>query len=391
MTAIKVSVSDILSVLRRYELATDDNYNRQVDQVQRTTPDDQSTVVTFRFQKTKFYIIFDHRADDDVDYLTEIVTDLDSNAFGHLVENPRDSEKTYGMPFKGKDIYLFEVDPQKRRLDSELATKYPETSRSTWQKYIKQGYVLINGEPAVKAKQEIRDSDDISVSIPEATDFSESELPILYIDDNVIVVNKPIGVLTHSKGVLNDEFSVADFFGRYCEYHADTNRPGIVHRLDRDTSGVIIGARNQSTADLLQEQFAQRKTNKTYYAIVKGVPKEPVAIIDLPIARNPSKPSTFKVDSKGKSAQTSYEVLAVANGLSLVKLQPKTGRTHQLRVHMAYINTPILGDRVYGKAADRLYLHAKSLEITIPISDRKTFDAPLPAAFLDHFPDTTIE
>ena len=219
-----------------------------------------------------------------------------------------------------------------------------------------------------------------------AKDFSRESLEIIYIDDNVIVVDKPVGILSHSKGALNDEFTVADFFKRYTTYNADGNRPGIVHRLDRDTSGIIIGARNPETAELLQKQFASRKTIKIYAAVVDGTPKNDTAIIELPIGRNPSHPSMFRVDSKGKSATTKYEVIASNGKDSLVKLTPKTGRTHQLRVHMSYIGTPIKGDIVYGKRSERLFLHAHSLEVTLPGSERKTFTSPVPKEFLSDFP-----
>jgi 23S rRNA pseudouridine1911/1915/1917 synthase len=148
----------------------------------------------------------------------------------------------------------------------------------------------------------------------------------------------------------------------------------------------MIGARNEATATMIQKQFADRKTKKTYIAIVDGILKEHEAKINLPIGRNPSAPSTFRVDAKGKSAVTNYTVLGVDSNLSLVELRPLTGRTHQLRVHMKYMGTPIHGDRVYGKEADRLYLHAKELEITIPSGDRKTFTAPVPKAFAVLFP-----
>ena len=214
-------------------------------------------------------------------------------------------------------------------------------------------------------------------------DSSSKELPILFLDDNVIVVNKPAGVLTHSKGALNDEFTLADFFRRYTSHALDTNRPGIVHRLDRDTSGVIIGARNDETATLLKKQFADRTTKKYYSAVVDGLPKLDKAVIDLPIGRNPSAPSTFRVDPKGKPAITSYEVLKTNERQSLVELRPRTGRTHQLRVHMHYIKAPIAGDRVYGneKSAPRLCLHAHTLEITIPAFKRQVFTAPIPKEF----------
>jgi 23S rRNA pseudouridine1911/1915/1917 synthase len=266
-----------------------------------------------------------------------------------------------------------------------LAERYPDISRSTWQKHIKAGHVSVNGVVRESPKFDVVEADSIEISIPDATDFSSHELPIVYLDDNVIVINKPIGVLTHSKGALNDEFTVGEFFRRYTTVGLDTNRPGIVHRLDRDTSGIMIGARNQETATLLQKQFSDRKTKKTYLAIVSGILKEHEAKIDLPIGRNPNAPSTFRVDSKGKDAVTRYRVLDTTDKLSLVELRPETGRTHQLRVHMQYLGAPILGDRVYGKAADRLYLHAAKLEITIPSGVRKTFEAPTPAEFNQFF------
>lgn len=383
----RITVSDMLSILKRFEVATDDNYNRQIDQIKKTAPTEKSTLVSFRFQKTKFYILYDYEATGDADYVIDLIHRDDANVMGELLLNPLSMEDTYGLPFKGKEVYLFEVDAQKNRLDAELTNRYPDTSRATWQKYIKAAYITVNGEVATKPKFEVSPADDIAVNVPEGKDFSEDELPIIYLDDNVIVINKPIGVLTHSKGAMNDEFTVARFFGRYTTWGAEGNRPGIVHRLDRDTSGVMIGARNAETAGLLQKQFADRKTKKTYYAVVKGVPKNLKAIIDLPIARHPSSPSTFRVDPKGKSAVTAYEVIATNDKESLVRLEPRTGRTHQLRVHMAYLNTPIIGDRVYGKVADRLYLHAEKLEVTIPISERKTFEAPLPKEFTDRFPD----
>ena len=180
---------------------------------------------------------------------------------------------------------------------------------------------------------------------------------------------------------MNEEFTVADFFRTKSTYHADTSRPGIIHRLDRATSGVMIGAKDDKTASLLVKQFQNRKVKKTYYAVVEGVPKELKATIQLPIGRNPSKPSTFRVDPNGKSAETYYEVEKTNGKRSLIRLEPKTGRTHQLRVHMAYIGTPIVGDSVYGKKDERLFLHAAKLEITIPTSKRIVFEAPVPPEF----------
>jgi 23S rRNA pseudouridine1911/1915/1917 synthase len=384
---VKVASNDILGILRKFDLADDDNVPRHIEQLKLTHPSATNTLASFRFNKQQFYALYDDTAEDNQEYILDQIRTEKQDLTGELLENPNgDTLMTYGLPYKGKDVYLFTAMSNKKRLDILLAERFTEQSRSTWQKHIKAGHVSVNGTVQLSPKYDVTEVDQITTSVPDATDFSQHELPIVYLDDNVIVVNKPVGVLTHSKGALNDEFTVADFFRRYTTAGLETNRPGIVHRLDRDTSGIIIGARNPETAHLLQKQFADRKTKKTYIAVVDGELKEPFAKVDLPIGRNPSAPSTFRVDAKGKQATTNYQTLAVAEGLSLIELRPTTGRTHQLRVHMAYLNTPIHGDRVYGKPADRLYLHAFRLEITIPQGDRRVFEAPLPEGFTNAFP-----
>lgn len=268
------------------------------------------------------------------------------------------------------------------RLDQYVAQFWPEHSRSVWQKYIESGYVKVNGKVITSVKHGLDEDDQVTIDIPKAPDYSNLTLPVIFEDDNVIVIDKPEGVLTHSKGALNEEFTVAEFVRPKTSYKSDTNRPGIIHRLDRGTSGVIICAKNDETASYLQRQFSDRKVKKTYRAVLVGVPTEHEAVIDLPIGRNPSSPSTFRVDSSGKPAETKYTVVKTNSDRTLVSLMPRTGRTHQLRVHMAYLNTPILGDEVYGKtAADRMYLHAESIEITLPGGDRRVFESPTPDSF----------
>lgn len=385
---VKVSSSDVIAILRRFNVASDEHVPRHVEQLVFLHPDPVNTLVSFRFNKQQFYVLFDDSAEDDTHYILQQIRAHKPDIAGQVLENPNDHITTYALPFKGKEVYVFAVMSLKKRLDLVLAERYPDISRSTWQKHIKAGHVSVNGTVRESPKYDTVEADSIEISIPDATDFTDHELPILYLDDNVIVINKPVGVLTHSKGALNDEFTVAEFFRRYTTVGLDTNRPGIVHRLDRDTSGVMIGARNQEAATLLQKQFADRKTKKTYMAVTRGLLKEQQAKIDLPIGRNPSAPSTFRVDAKGKAAVTRYEVLATQDRLSLVELRPETGRTHQLRVHMAHLGAPILGDRVYGKSAERLYLHAAALEITIPVSQRMTFTAPVPPEFSEFFNET---
>jgi 23S rRNA pseudouridine1911/1915/1917 synthase len=384
----KTLTRDIRVLLRQFEIAGELTSKAEITQSKENELRQGVNLITFVFEKTRYYMLIDGNADDDKSYILEQIQTMDSEVIGHVVKNPLDtSQTTYGMPFKGKDAYLFKVTTPKRRLDHELATRYPKISRSTLQKYIKAGHVKVDGVVVTRPKQDVLETDDIAMLPPEYTDFSEQDLPIIYIDDNVIVVNKPTGILTHSKGVLNDEFTVADFFRRYTTFGLETSRPGIVHRLDRDTSGVIIGARHDEAADMLKKQFADRKAKKEYMAVTEGIPKAPTAVIDLPIGRNPSAPSTFRVDPSGKMAVTTYEVVATNEKQALVKLWPKTGRTHQLRVHMQYLNAPIKGDRIYGKKkADRLFLHAHTLEITIPATKRETFVAPIPKEFTDTFP-----
>jgi len=285
------------------------------------------------------------------------------------------------------------------RLDAYLAKNRPEFSRAVWQKYIEAGYVSIDGKKATKTAQ-VSDESKISIDIPEINK-KPLDLPVIYEDDNVAVINKPAGVLTHSKGALNDEFTVSDFIKTKSNPKGRTrgipevieqkpqgsdpwenNRFGVVHRLDRETSGVMVGAKTPEVLKFLQKQFANRKVKKAYLAVVVGVPKDDEFVIDLPIGRNPRKPATFRVDPKGKSAVTEVKVLKkFDDNTALLELKPRTGRTHQLRVHLAHIGLPIVGDGVYGSKEARMMLHASELEITLPGGDRKVFRVQTPKEF----------
>jgi len=269
------------------------------------------------------------------------------------------------------------------RLDQFAARQLPMLSRAYVQKLCDEELILINGHPG-KPGYKLREGDNVTITydVSSAGKVDDIDLPILYQDDDVIVINKPAGVLTHALGKHGSEASVASFLrGKVSGLTGD--RAGIVHRLDRATSGVIVGAKSQAALSWLQKQFAQRKVKKTYVAIVKGHLKQPEAIIDMPIERNPKAPAMFRVGSNGKSATTHYKVLEANEHYSLVELRPTTGRTHQLRVHLAHIGHPIVGDPLYGggKYGDRLYLHALSLEITLPNRKRQVFVAPLPDEF----------
>lgn len=269
----------------------------------------------------------------------------------------------------------------KKRLDHYLAEQYTDISRAFLQKLCNSDQVLVNGKPE-KSGFKLKPTDKVTVLYDMAgiEKIEDIDLPILYQDDDVLVINKPAGIISHSRGKYWNEPSVASFIRQVTNQPGD--RAGIVHRLDRATSGVMICAKNQKTMEFLQKQFADRKVNKTYTAIVTGHLEPARAIIDMPIERNPKAPSTFRVGPNGKTSQTLYEVIKSSEKYDEVKLEPKTGRTHQLRVHLQQQGHPIVGDVLYdGEPAQRLLLHASELTITLPSSKQQTFNAPLPPEF----------
>jgi len=269
------------------------------------------------------------------------------------------------------------------RLDQYVIGQYPDLSRAFATKLISQGNVKVNGEPQLKSGYKIRFSDVIEIEYDDAlkVDIPDINLPVIYEDDDCVVINKPVGVLSHSKGAFNPEATVASWLQKRIK-NMEGERAGIVHRLDRATSGVMICAKTPEALSWLQKQFSQRRVKKSYIAVVEGVFKQDEAIIDMPIERNPKKPQTFRVGSNGKSALTAYKVLKSDGKRSLVELKPETGRTHQLRVHLEHLGHPIVGDTFYGgKDAERLFLHAQSLEMTLPSRARETFTVPMPKEF----------
>lgn len=273
------------------------------------------------------------------------------------------------------DVVLKEEDEQeeKTRLDLMLVNIYKSYNRSTLQKFIKAGFVKIDGEVVTKPNQKFPDGVKIELNVPEEQKNADVQPKVIYEDDDVLVLSKPHGLLSEAKGGYCPEKTLADF-------------GYIAHRLDRDTSGVVILAKSEDVQKFLKKQFQARTVHKTYYAVVVGRPKLDEAKIDLPLARNLKRPTTFRVDPNGKESETYYKIIKTNDMYSLLELKPTTGRTHQLRVHMQYLGHPILGDPVYGKeAADRLYLHAGSLEITLPGGKRMTFESKLPKEFENVF------
>lgn len=271
---------------------------------------------------------------------------------------------------------------QKTRLDLFLTTYFENTrTRSYWQKMIKNGYITVDGEQVKLAHTTVRQGNIIDIAWPDDRP-SAVEFPVVYEDADVLVINKPAGVLAHSKGAFNPEYTVADFAQAHATETFEGDRPGIVHRLDRVTSGIMIIAKHPSALKHLQKQFAERKAKKVYVAVTDGELKDLQYEVNLPIARNPKKPQTFRVHRSGKSARTRILRIKAEKRHSVAVLVPETGRTHQLRVHLSHMGYPIVGDQLYGAKkrldGNRILLHAYQLEITLPSKKRETFIASIP-------------
>lgn len=274
-----------------------------------------------------------------------------------------------------------------QRLDQKVVELLPELSRAFAAKLIEQGKVTVNGTVQTKPGYKLREGNEVIVDydVSELEQIPDIDLPILYEDDDCVVINKPVGVLSHSKGAFNPEATVATWLRSRLKDGLSGERGGIVHRLDRATSGVMICAKTPQALHWLQKQFATRNVHKTYAAVISGQLDPSEAIIDMPIERNPKAPATFRVGAQGKHAKTAYKTIASNSTYSLLELKPETGRTHQLRVHLEHFHRPIVGDTLYGgEPAERLYLHAESLEITIlKDHERKVFTAPTPPEFTE--------
>lgn len=269
------------------------------------------------------------------------------------------------------------------RADVFLASKYPQFARAALAKLFTADMVLVNDKPE-KAGYKLKEGEKMSVddSWLVETEIEDIDLPIIYEDDDVLVIDKPAGVLSHSRGGLTREASVASFLRKHVDGLSTGERAGIVHRLDRVTSGVMICAKNETTMKFLQKQFQDRKVHKTYVAVTDKAPKHMKALIDAPIGRDQNNPKQFHVDPHGKVSSTQYEVTPLKNGNFLWNLTPLTGRTHQLRVHLKYLGCPIIGDELYeGEPAERLFLHANMLEIKLPSGKTKKFTSSTPKGF----------
>lgn len=203
-----------------------------------------------------------------------------------------------------------------------------------------------------------------------------TKLRILFENTDVVVVDKPAGINVHTGHGRESEETLVDQVEQHVGHPVYP-----VHRLDRDTSGVIIFAMTNESKLFLQKQFEHRSVSKTYLALVEGVPKHEEAELDWPIARHNKNPLKRSVAGSGKSSQTWYRVINKYQGKSLLEVKPKTGRTHQIRVHLAHLGNPVVADSVYGKSNSglgRQWLHAKSIELKLPDGKTRTFDSPLP-------------
>ena len=280
------------------------------------------------------------------------------------------------------------------RLDKFLSAMLPDQSCSYLQKIIKDGNVLVNGEPK-KSSYRLEDGDEVTADLPElkSPDIEPENIPldILYEDDSILMVNKPKGMVVHpSAGHYTGTLVNAVLW--HCQGQLSgingVSRPGIVHRIDKDTTGVLVVCKNDAAHNAVAAQLKEHSITRKYRAIVHGVIKEDEGTVDAPIGRHPTERKKMASGVKnGKRAVTHYRVLERFQGYTYVECQLETGRTHQIRVHMASIHHPLLGDTVYGPAKDSHHLegqtlHAMVLGLIHPVTgEYLEMEAPLPEYF----------
>lgn len=274
------------------------------------------------------------------------------------------------------------VDKQDVRLDVYIAEKFKDLSRTMIQKLIEEGNIKVNGN-IKKMSYKVQLNDEISICIPKAkeTDLKPQEIPIevVYEDDDIIVVNKPKGLVVHPANGNPDGTLVNAIMAMCKESLSGIGgelRPGIVHRLDKDTSGLLIVAKNDKAHINMSEQIKNRKVTKKYIALVRGVIPEDDATIDMPIGRSTKDRKKMAVTKSGKQAVTHFKVLKRYPKYTLLEVKIDTGRTHQIRVHMAEIGHPVVGDMVYSNGKNDFgvegqMLHAKSLDFKHPITGKQ--------------------
>jgi len=279
-----------------------------------------------------------------------------------------------------------------QRLDKFLVNCLPEFSRARLQGLIRAGLVSVDGSPANKSGQALNKGSRVQVHIPapQPSELTPEAIPldIVFEDQNVIVVNKPAGMVVHpavghATGTL---VHAALAHAPEMEGISGEKRPGVVHRLDKDTSGLILLAKNDAALHGLQEQFRSRKVAKVYLALVDGKPPTPTGRIEAPVGRNPAERRQMAVvqPDKGREAISEYSTRQSFAQHTLLEVHPLTGRTHQIRLHLRFIGCPVAGDTIYGRKKpslplNRHFLHAWRLTIHLPGENQaRTFEAPLP-------------
>ena len=279
------------------------------------------------------------------------------------------------------------------RLDKVVSNLEQEISRETKQRMIKKGKILVNNkQEKASFKTTVGDVITLEEEIPEEVELKPQEMPldIIYEDDDMLVINKEKGIVVHP-GNGNPDGTLANAVMAKCKGSLSgiggKIRPGIVHRIDKDTSGLIIVAKNDTAHINLSKQIQDRKVKKTYIALVRGVIKENEATINMPIGRSSKDRKKMAVTKDGKEAITHFKVLKRYNGFTLLEVKIETGRTHQIRVHLSEIGYPIVGDEVYSNGKNPFgvkgqMLHAEKLELKHPRTGKDlTFEAPVPKYF----------
>ena len=290
--------------------------------------------------------------------------------------------------------YIVDEDEQGKRLDVYIVSKDSDVTRTSAQRQIEQGNVTINGKRTTKVSYKVSDGDEIEIEEKEPVEIElkAQDIPvdIVYEDKDIIVVNKPKGMVVHPANG-NPDGTLVNAIMAICKDSLSgiggEIRPGIVHRLDKDTSGLLIVAKNDMAHVNMSEQIKRHEVKKTYIALVRGVVKENEATIDMPIGRSNSDRKKMAVTKNGKNAVTHIKVLKRYDKYTLLEVNIETGRTHQIRVHLAHIGYPVIGDYIYSNGKNEFgivgqCLHAKSLEFKHPITgEDMKLEAPLPAYF----------
>ena len=292
---------------------------------------------------------------------------------------------------------MLEVGAEEERLDLWVASQLPDMSRSRIQKIIESGGVLVNGETCTTKKAKLKQGDRLTITIPnpEPLTLTPEDIPldILYEDEHLLIINKPAGLVVHPSAG-HDEGTLVHALLSHCTDLAGiggVERPGIVHRLDKDTTGAIVVAKTDHAHQNLQAQIKAKTARREYLGIVYGAPRDAAGTIDLPLGRHPvdrKKQAVVPVEKGGRSAVTHWQIEERLGNYTLMRFELETGRTHQIRVHSAQIGHPIVGDVVYGRGRSvgvnlpGQALHAWRLTLAHPVTgDPLQAVAPIPETF----------